>query len=250
MKHDTVICLPARYQSTRLPGKPLIKIAGKELILWALQSASQITAKHILVATDDERIAQLVQKHGYEAIMTAKNHKTGTDRLAEVAEILQLSDDTIVVNYQADEPLTPKANIQQLIDALIHNPQADIATLFQPCQDFDELINPNNVKLITDNDGFALYFSRSALPYSQAFFEQQKLDDSITYKHHVGLYAYRAGFLKKFSKLQQTALEKTESLEQLRALSNGFKIIAKAAKEKMPHGIDTPEDLRKFQHQH
>jgi len=247
MSSDVVICIPARYQSSRLPGKPLIEIAGKPLILWALESAEKLNAKQMLVATDDNRIKELVEKAGYDVIMTNKNHQSGTDRLAEVANRMSWSDDTIVVNYQGDEPLTPKDNINQLINALKNNAKASIATLYQPINNFKDLINPNHVKLVTDSNGYALYFSRSAIPYSRNSFENNILDENITYKHHIGLYAYRAGFLKSFSNLQPSDLEKTESLEQLRAMSHGHKIIAELAKKTMPHGIDTPEDIISFE---
>ncbi len=247
MNEHVVICLPARYQSTRLPGKPLLEIAGKPLILWALESASQLNVEQMIVATDDQRIVDLVEANGYQALMTSANHLTGTDRLAEVAEQMKWSDQTIVVNYQGDEPLTPKENILQLVQALKDNPLASIATLYQNMSNFDELINQNNVKLVTDKHDYALYFSRAAIPFSRRTFANKQLDSSIQYKHHIGLYAYRAKFLKEFSQLQSSDLEKTESLEQLRALSHGYKIIAKKAKQKMPHGIDTHEDVKRFE---
>lgn len=247
MNSDVVVCLPARYQSTRLPGKPLIEIAGKPLILWALESASAINAKQMVVATDDQRIQSLVESHGYEVVMTSSEHTTGTDRIAEVARKLAWKDETIVVNYQGDEPLTPEVNIEQLITALIDNPNASIATLYQSINSYTDLVNPNNVKLVTDDNDYALYFSRSAIPYSMECFDNQQLDQAINYKHHIGLYAYRAKFLKGFSALAPSKLEQTESLEQLRAMSHGYKIIAKQAKESMPHGIDTPEDIINFE---
>lgn len=247
MKAPIVVCIPARYQSTRLPGKPLLEIAGKPLILWALESAAQLKAQQMLVATDDQRITDVVEKAGYQAIMTADDHSSGTDRLAEVAELMNWSDDTIVVNYQGDEPMTPQANIEQLVQALIDSPQAAIATLYQMIENFDDFVNPNHVKLITDENDQALYFSRAPIPYYREGFEAQKLDNNISYKHHIGLYAYRAGFLKEFSKLTPSKLEQTESLEQLRALSHGFKIVTIKAMEKMPHGIDTAEDVLNFE---
>lgn len=247
MKSNVVICIPARYQSTRLPGKPLIEIAGKPLILWALESASKIKAKQIVVATDDQRIKKLVEKSGYKAIMTSSNHQSGTDRIAEVANIMSWPDETVVVNYQGDEPMTPKVNIEQLIDALETNSSASIATLYQRIETFKDLSNPNNVKLVTDIDDYAMYFSRSAIPFSRDSFSNGQLDKDIFYKHHIGLYAYRASFLKSFSSLTASDLEKTESLEQLRAMSYGHKIIALQAKESMPHGIDTPEDVINFE---
>lgn len=246
MKQEVVVCLPARYHSTRLPGKPLLEIAGKPLIIWALESASKIDAKQMVVATDDERIVELVEAFGYQAVMTSTEHLTGTDRIAEVARMMSWSDDTIVVNYQGDEPLTPQANIEQLITALIDNHQAAIATLYQKIDCFEDFINPNIVKLVTDDKDCALYFSRAAIPYSRDCFRNQQLEKGMDYKRHIGLYAYRAKFLNDFSKLTPSKIEQTESLEQLRAMSNGYKIIAKLAKEPMPHGIDTPQDVVDF----
>lgn len=247
MKSDVVICLPARYQSTRLPGKPLLEIAGKPLIIWALESAAKIKAKQMVVATDDKRILSLVESSGYQGVMTSPDHATGTDRIAEVARKMSWQDDTIVVNYQGDEPMTPSANIEQLIDALVDNSQASIATLYQSITGYQDLINPNNVKLVTDNNDMALYFSRAPIPYSRDCFAKQQLEKEINYKHHIGLYAYRTSFLKDFAQLESSALEQTESLEQLRAMSHGYQIIAKQAKETMPHGIDTSQDIVNFE---
>lgn len=247
MKNDTVICLPARYASSRLPGKPLIEIGGKALILHALESAGQIPCRQLLVATDDERIETFVKSHGYEVLMTSPDHQSGTDRIAEVSEKMGWSDDMIVVNYQGDEPQTPRKNIEQLIEALQNTPEAAISTLYQSIHSYEDLVNPNNVKLVTDKNNMALYFSRAAIPYSRDTFQYNSLDENITYKHHIGLYAYRAGFLKNFSKMTQSGLELTESLEQLRALSHGYKIVAVKAHEKMPHGIDTREDMDHFE---
>jgi len=244
---EIVICLPARFQSSRLPGKPMIKIAGKPLIIWALESAAKIPAKMMVVATDDIRIKNMVESAGYKAIMTSNNHQTGTDRVAEVVEVMGLTDETIVVNYQGDEPMTPKENILQLIAALEDNPDASIATLYQYINNYQDLINPNNVKLVSDNSGYALYFSRSPIPYSRECFSHAKLDKNISYKHHIGLYAYRASFLKSYTNMAKSDIEETECLEQLRAMSNGHKIIAKKAKRTMPHGIDTSEDIIRFE---
>ena len=247
MNSDVVICIPARYQSSRLPGKPLIEIAGKPLILWAIKSASKIKCKQMVVATDDERIKNIVEKAGYSVVMTSSSHQTGTDRIAEVVNMMSWTDETIVVNYQGDEPLTPVENINQLVDSLVENTQASIATLYQDINSFEDLIDPNNVKLVCDENDMALYFSRSAIPFSRECFKNNMLDEDIIYKHHVGLYAYRAGFLKKFSQLTPSKLEESEALEQLRAMSYGFKIIAKKAIKKMPHGIDTLSDVVKFE---
>ncbi len=243
-----VICIPARYASTRLPGKPLIKLKGKALILWAIDSASQLGAKQVVVATDDERIAQLVKSHGHEAVMTNENHQSGTDRIAECAALMGWDDDTWVLNYQGDEPSIPSTNVQQVIKAVKADADASIGTLYQYIDNLDDLFNPNVVKLVTDDMGRAIYFSRAPIPWSQSeFVAPKKMPVDVRYKHHIGLYMYKVAFLKRFAKTPPSSLEKTESLEQLRALAAGDVIVAAPAVEPMPHGIDTLADVDKFE---
>lgn len=250
MKKEFVICIPARYQSTRLPGKPLININGKPLIQWAIESANKLGAREVVVATDDQRIYDLVTSLNQKVIMTKKDHQSGTDRISECAEIMNWTDETLVLNYQGDEPLIPKENIQAVLQLFEHHKDISIGTLYQEITTPDDVFNPNMVKLVTDNNGKALYFSRAPIPWSQQLFNisgNSQLPINITYKHHIGLYVYRVAFLKDFAQLPQSDIETVESLEQLRALSTGHKIATAKALLPTPHGIDTPEDITAFE---
>ncbi len=249
---EFVVCIPARYASTRLPGKPMIKLKGKELVLWAVEAANQLGAQQVVVATDDDRIATLVNDNGHQAVMTSPTHPTGTDRIAECAQIMGWQDSTWVLNYQGDEPNIPAANVEKVIDLVKQHPDASIGTLYQMINNKQDLFNPNLVKLVTDDQQRALYFSRAPIPWSQSefSFEQQTagpLPAGIEYKHHIGLYMYKVGFLQRFTQTAVSHLERTESLEQLRAMSMGEKIVAAAAVEPMPHGIDTQADVDRFE---
>ncbi len=230
-----VLCvIPARYASTRLPGKPLRDIAGKPMICRVYERAAG--AKRIektLVATDDERICEAVKKHGGEAMMTAKDHPTGTDRLAEVAEAY--ADMDLVINVQGDEPLIEPELIDSLAELFEADPELQMATVMTELTEEAEKTNPNNVKVVTDLQGYALYFSRSLMPYPR---NQGK---APVYKH-IGIYAYRRDFLLHYAKMRPTPLEQSESLEQLRALENGYRI--KVLKTDCRFvGVDTEEDL-------
>ncbi len=243
-----VVCIPARYASTRLPGKPLIKLKGKALILWAIESACQLGAQQVVVATDDERIAQLVESQGHAVVMTAKDHPSGTDRIAECAQLMGWQDDTWVLNYQGDEPRIPASNVQQVIQAIQADPDASIGTLYQYIDRLDDVFNPNVVKLVTDDRQRAMYFSRAPIPWSQQHFvEPMSMPVDVRYKHHIGLYMYKVAFLKRYAQMAPGVLECAESLEQLRALAVGDVIVAAPAKEPMPHGIDTWDDVEKFE---
>ncbi|MCF6300303.1 MAG: 3-deoxy-manno-octulosonate cytidylyltransferase [Proteobacteria bacterium] len=246
---DFVVCIPARYASMRLPGKPLIKLSGKELILWAIESASKLGAREVVVATDDTRIFEFVEKQGYEAVMTSHTHKTGTDRLAECARIKKWSADTMVLNYQGDEPNIPKENVLKVIEALRQDSLASIATMFQPIENIASLMDENIVKVVTNKHNRALYFSRAPIPWKQHYFSNspESLPTGIEFKQHVGLYVYTVGFLEKFSQLKPCQTETAESLEQLRALYAGETIVVVKAEVVMPHGIDTPDDIRAFE---
>ncbi|MCX7554727.1 3-deoxy-manno-octulosonate cytidylyltransferase [Marinicella sp. S1101] len=249
---EFVVCIPARYASSRLPGKPLIKLKGKELILWAVDAANQLGASAVVVATDDQRIASLVESHGHHVVMTRKDHQTGTDRLAECAAIMGWSDETWVLNYQGDEPDVPQANVQQVIDVVKKHPNASIGTLYQSINSVADLFSPNVVKLVTGADDRALYFSRAPIPWSQKQFNQpieniSHLPEGVTYKHHIGLYMYKTSFLHRFTQWPVGQMEKIESLEQLRALEHHEIIVAAAAVKPMPHGIDTPADVERFE---
>jgi len=234
MAVDFRIVIPARYASLRLPGKPLRRIHGKPMIEWVYQAAQQANASEIVVATDDQRIYDQVAGFGGDACMTASSHRSGTDRILEVIKIRQWSRDSIVVNLQGDEPLMPAVNIVQVAENLAAN-DCSMATLHKLI-DLTGAQDPNQVKLVHDQSGHALYFSRSLIPYDRSGELEQ-------YFGHIGIYAYRAGFLETFSQLTPCELEITESLEQLRALYNGYSIHSEIARAIPGPGIDTEEDL-------
>lgn len=238
---NTVLVIPARYASSRLPGKPLRELAGKPLIQHVHERAIAAGFSTVLVATDDERIRSVCASFGARVAMTATTHETGSDRLAEVVLQQGWSDDTIVVNLQGDEPLTPVVNLHQLARNLAHYPQASMATLATPITHVDDFINPNIVKVVRDEQGLALYFSRAPIPFQR--------DAGISVEHyalrHIGMYAYRAGFLKAFARMMPSLPEQMEKLEQLRALSNGYRIHVDIAAEIPGAGVDTEEDALK-----
>lgn len=212
----TAIVIPTRYESKRFPGKALVKIGENPLIQHVYRQAQKVRGvEQVLVATDDERIQKAVEEFGGEAVMTSAEHRCGTERVAEVAESLEAE---IIVNLQGDEPRIDPRSIEQVIAAMADKPTLPMATLKTRINDESELRNPNIVKVVTDRDDFALYFSRSVIPH------QGKNQDHNAYKH-IGVYAYRRDFLRQFAKLPQTELEKREKLEQLRVLENGFKIL-------------------------
>lgn len=247
-----VVCIPARYASSRLPGKPLIELKGKALILWAIDAANQLGADQVVVATDDSRIQNLVESKGHQVVMTDTNHQSGTDRIAECARIMGWDVNTWVLNYQGDEPNIPVANVQQVINLIKSNPQASIGTLYQIINNVQDVFNPNTVKLVTDENQRALYFSRAPIPWSQDQFKapfnlNEAMPKDIEYKHHIGLYMYKVDFLQRFAAASVSALERTESLEQLRALAMGDTIVAAQAVVPMPHGIDTTADVERFE---
>lgn len=231
------IIIPARYASTRLPGKPLIKIHDKTIIQWVYERACQSKlAQEVIVATDDERIYQSVKEFGGQVNMTASSHLSGSDRIAEIAKENQEME--IIVNVQGDEPLIIPESIDGAIQALISDKNADISTLIREITDNEEVLNPNVVKVVTDNCGKALYFSRAAIPY-------ERESGQTKFYAHIGLYAYRRQSLLKMTQLEQTNLEKAECLEQLRALQSGMSIKTVVVDYK-PIGIDTPEDVEEF----
>lgn len=234
-----IVVIPARYQSSRLPGKPLLDIAGKPMLHHVVARAQQSDASAVYVATDDMRIMESCQALGDKVVMTSREHQSGTDRIEEVARQLGLSDDSIVVNVQGDEPMIPPAVINQVAQGLIDHQDADICTLCEPCENNDDVMNPNIVKVVTDNGGNALYFSRAPIPFPRS--------DSARplkgYKRHVGIYAYRVKMLHDFVSWPRNELESTEQLEQLRALANNVRIHVQQACESIPAGVDTPQDL-------
>lgn len=238
---DFVVVIPARYASSRLPGKPLADINGKPMIQWVWQQAQQSGASQVVIATDDDRVAAVAAAFGAEVVMTSASHNSGTERLAEVVNRLQLSSDTIVVNVQGDEPFIPPVIIRQVAQNLSGQQKARMATLAVPITALDEVQNPNVVKVVTDQHGYALYFSRSVMP-----FDRDGGFSDVTaqiYRRHIGIYAYRAGFIQQYVSWPVSKLEQIECLEQLRVLWQGEAIHVADALEVPPVGVDTPADL-------
>jgi len=242
---STIVVIPARYASTRFPGKPLAEICGKPMIQWVYERSSRCTSvDRVIVATDDRRIADAVQAFGGEVVMTRADHSTGTDRLAEVAETLEAD---LVVNVQGDEPLIEPAMIEAAVQPLLADDSIPMGTLQTPLASLEEYLNPNVVKVITDRDRFALYFSRAPIPFPRDYADQlETCWSTLPVGKHVGLYVYRRDFLLRYQALKETPLEQFEKLEQLRVLEHGYKI--KVAETPMTvQGVDTPEDLRRVQ---
>lgn len=236
-----VVVIPARYASSRLPGKPLADIGGKSMVERVYQQALQSGASRIVVATDDERVAAAVDAFGGEVCMTRPEHNSGTERLAEVISKLALPAETVVVNVQGDEPFIPPLIIRQVAQNLAAQQKARMATLAVPLSDSSEISNPNIVKVVSDKDGYALYFSRSVIPFDRDGKFQQQLAQH--YRRHIGIYAYRAGFIQQYVSWPASTLEQIESLEQLRVLWQGEAIHVDTALQTPPVGVDTPEDL-------
>lgn len=236
---DFCIVIPARWQSSRLPGKPLLDIAGKPLLLRVCEQAQNANATQLVVATDDQRICDAVKSWGYEVVMTAVEHESGSDRVAEVANVTGWSDEQIIVNVQGDEPLIDPRAIQQVATNLANNPQAGIATLASPLSEPSELADPNAVKVVKDNQGMALYFSRAPIPWCR----DSGSGNLQQARRHIGIYAYRAGALRQITKLPVADIEKSESLEQLRAMAAGIRIHVEDACADTGPGVDTQADL-------
>ncbi|MFH0256949.1 3-deoxy-manno-octulosonate cytidylyltransferase [Vibrio rumoiensis] len=236
------VVIPSRYQSSRLPGKPLADIAGKPMVQWVHQQALQAGAERVIVATDDARIEAVVKSFGGEVCMTSPDHQSGTERLAEVVEKMGIADDHIIVNVQGDEPLIPPSIIKQVADNLA-NSTAPMATLGVNIDEPEEVFNPNAVKVVTDEQGYALYFSRASIPWDRDAWASDNKTIRNPLMRHIGIYAYRAGFINTYINWQPSALEQIESLEQLRVLWYGEKIHVALAKEAPAAGVDTPEDL-------
>jgi 3-deoxy-manno-octulosonate cytidylyltransferase (CMP-KDO synthetase) len=233
------VVIPARYQSTRLPGKPLVDIAGRPLIQHVFERAVQSHAGEVIIATDDEQIFAAAETFGACVVMTSATHQSGTDRITEVADRLGWPDKQIVVNVQGDEPLIPSQLINLVANNLATDSQASVATLCEAISNKTEINNPNCVKVVFDQQQHALYFSRAAIPYIR------ESSGSARYFRHIGLYAYRAGFLRAFSAAAPAMLEEAEKLEQLRALAMGRRIHVAVTTESPGAGIDTPEDLER-----
>lgn len=240
------VIIPARYASTRLPRKPLLDIVGKPMIQHVWDKAQQAGASRVIVATDHPEIEQVVKNFGGEVCLTSDKHNSGTERLAEVIEKMAIADDEIIVNVQGDEPLIPPVIVSQVAENLDKH-QVNMATLAVKLSTREELFNPNVVKTLTDKNGMALYFSRATIPFGRDHFPN--CDDAFVqqqnYLRHIGIYAYKAGFIKQYVAWEPTALEQLESLEQLRALWHGEKIHLELAKEAPQVGVDTAEDLER-----
>ncbi len=238
------VVIPARYASTRLPGKPLLDIAGKPMVVWVAERAKKSGAKQIVVATDDVRIAEAATQYGHQAVLTRADHQSGTDRIAEVAFSQGWQDDTIVVNVQGDEPLIEASMIVKVVAMLANNQQAVMATACHAIHTKADFLNPNIVKVVLDALGCALYFSRAPIPYPRdTFVSNAELPANIPAYRHIGIYAYRTKFLKHYANIQPVAIEQYECLEQLRVLHQGYKIAVAIVENAPVTGVDTEDDL-------
>ena len=257
MKQKAVfkIVIPARYGSSRLPGKPLRSIAGKPMIQHTYERALQSQAEEVVIATDDQRIADVASQFTDNIVMTSPDHASGTERLAEVVELKNWDDNTIIVNVQGDEPLVSPSHIELVADALENNKKAGLATLATPISTLKEIFDSNVVKVVMDYEGYALYFSRAVMPWARDAFTMESasqqnvksLANEGNWYRHIGMYAYRAATLKKYMTLQPCMLEKTESLEQLRVLYNGIAIHVSIVHDQPGHGVDVEADIEKVE---
>jgi len=232
------VVIPARYASTRLPGKALADINGRPMIAHVVDCANESSAGRVIVATDDARIAKALADESCEVCLTSAEHQSGSDRLSEVVEVLDLKDEEVVVNVQGDEPMIPSRLIDQVAMRLVRSCDAVMSTAARKITDQAALDDPNVVKVVFARDGNALYFSRAPIPYAR----DVRLADAW---HHIGIYAYRASFLRRYPQLRESPIEKTESLEQLRVLDNGDSIMVEAIDYDTGIGVDTPEDLER-----
>jgi 3-deoxy-manno-octulosonate cytidylyltransferase (CMP-KDO synthetase) len=241
------VVIPARYASTRLPGKPLADIGGHPMIEHVWRRAVESGAEQVVVATDDARVEATARRFGAEVCITRPDHQSGTDRIAEVADRYGWPDAAIVVNLQGDEPTMPPGLLRQVAGALAAHPGASIATLAVAIRDRDELFDPNVVKVVADRHGHALYFSRAPIPWHRGSFpsHEGELPAGTEFWRHLGIYAYRAGFLRRFVTWEPAGIERCEALEQLRALWEGERIQVGLASEAPGAGVDTPEDLER-----
>lgn len=238
---EFLVVIPARLGSTRLPRKPLADIGGKPMVIRVAERAQESLAQRVVVATDSSEIQAICNEHRIDCILTSPDHPTGTDRIAEVAQLLKLPVNTLVVNVQGDEPLIPPELINQVAQTLANNAACAISTVAVPITDTSEITNPNVVKVILNNAGEALYFSRASIP----FVRDPQSAQSVTHLRHLGIYAYRADFLQAYTRLEPAPSEQAEALEQLRALWNGYRIAVHTASEAPPAGVDTVEDLQR-----
>lgn len=242
-----VVIVPARLASTRLPRKPLADIGGLPMVVRVARAAALSGAQQVVVAADSREIVEACAAHAVSALLTRPGHATGTDRLAEAVDQLGLGDDAIVVNVQGDEPLMPPAVVRRVADVLAARPDCAIATACHALHEAAEFFSPDVVKVVADASGRALYFSRAPIPWSRDAFVagRDQLPPGLPARRHIGLYAYRAGFLRRFPHLPPAAIERHESLEQLRALAHGIGIAVIELPEALPPGVDTPADLER-----
>jgi len=238
------VVIPARYASTRLPGKPLLDISGKPMVVRVVEQALKSGASEVVVATDHHLIFDEVEAFGYQAVMTREDHVSGTDRLSEVVQKMRWAGDQLVVNVQGDEPLIAPTMIQQVAGQLAQDQGAVMSTACHPIHEQAQLINPNIVKVVLDQSGRALYFSRAPIPYPRDLMAQQAvMSADMLFYRHIGIYAYRADFLMKYASLPHSPIEQMESLEQLRVLWNGYAISVYVSQEPAAPGVDTEQDL-------
>ncbi|KEI71317.1 3-deoxy-manno-octulosonate cytidylyltransferase [Endozoicomonas elysicola] len=239
------VVIPARFASSRLPGKPLAEIAGKPMVQHVYERALASDAQRVIIATDDERIMKVAEGFGAEVCMTLPGHPSGTDRLQEVSRIYDMKDDEIIVNVQGDEPLIPPSVINQVAKNLSAAPDAGAATLSNPLVQAEQVFDPNVVKVVTDSNGYALYFSRAPIPWARDDFAggERKMPAEMCFQRHIGIYAYRVELLNHYVTWGVSPIEKMESLEQLRLMWNGYRIHVAEAVETPPHGVDTEQDL-------
>jgi 3-deoxy-manno-octulosonate cytidylyltransferase (CMP-KDO synthetase) len=242
-----LVVIPARFASSRLHGKPLADIGGKPMVVRVAERARSSGAKAVWVATDNQSVFDAVKLHGHQAMMTRSDHASGTDRIAEVAQQLGLADSEIVVNVQGDEPLIAPELICEVAQSLTGHGEASIATACHPITDAESLLNPNVVKVVLDHAGHALYFSRAPIPYPRDGFamNQSALPPTLPCYRHIGIYAYRARFLRLYGRLEPAAIERFEALEQLRALWHGHRIAVAVTTHAVEAGVDTAEDLER-----
>ena len=242
---EFVVVIPARFASTRLPGKPLADICGKPMVQHVYEKACLSGASKVVIATDHQKVFDAVSLFTSDVVMTREDHQSGTERLAEVVDLLDLDSNTIVVNVQGDEPLLAPENVSQ-VAALLSDSTAPMATLSVAIEERDEVFNPNAVKVVSDINKNALYFSRASIPFNRnAMMNENSELNLAPFQRHVGIYAYRAGFIKQYIELSVSPLELLESLEQLRVLYHGYKIKIEQAQIAPHAGVDTPDDLAK-----
>lgn len=241
-----VAVIPARFASTRLPGKPLADIGGRPMIVRVAERAIASGASEVWIATDHDGVADAARAHGFQAVMTRPDHPTGTDRIAEVAALRGWPDDTIVVNVQGDEPRLASRLVQDVAAALASHDDAAIATVCHPIESDDDLFDPNVVKVVMDHAGYALYFSRATIPYARDWFRSNRTRaPGLPAYRHIGLYAYRCAFLRAYASLVPAPIEQFEALEQLRALWHGYRIAVSVTAHAPEAGVDTPADLER-----